>query len=673
MTDTSFPTPLASVRGGSPDPPCNGLDCREPRRVLRRRASTLRREARPGKTGRGTPCPRRSAAGQVEDSPWRETRRARLNCGIAFPLGLFAAFLALAAFPLLAAAATLKFDLVDKINWRADKAEVIGATVEETYAYEEASDTVTVTVRFDKKGFAPLPPMLAVALKYGFPAEFQTKPAETGAATAIGPLMGFDGTDGYTWKIKGLAKYVLHRPVLGSGKAPKELQDTLEAEVAKILSRGRLAPWLVLVNVPGSDPDGRGDVYWDSPAETLYLLAEAAPLLRPETAAALSQHLQAERTHSPPETLGTLPYAAGARREAFSPAPAILKRWEESVLGWRAKRPPGLWGLYGLARYAEAAGEKPSKEVMEKCREIVTQSLEHRDWATLYWRRGHTPEFNAVHGANRFFAGATAYIRLARMAGDRDAEALAWGLLARAAALRFAMGKYTQFMHDARLFNVNYDFQDDRAFKKFGPEALVIKVETDPAVSALPKDPAWWVKKRNNDWMGELVTWNWSRPIDNVRQVHRLDETGVDVWEWGGTDCHGTGQKRTVDRAKDYWYARLAPHLLPWPDMTPELGRFLADHLRPEMEAYANRLVENQPHWHAAYAEAILGAEIGFNLPADAYGHFLARAWILGEKPETLQTYIDVPWLPAGDLYHLHKVAETIKAYRGVTWEAARS
>jgi len=667
MTDTSFPTPLASVRGGSPDPPRKGLDCREPRRVFCRRASALRRDAGPDKTGRSTPCPHRSAAGQ-------ETRRARLSCGIARRLAFFAAVLALAAFaPAAVAAATLKFDLVDKVNWRADKAEAISAAVEETYAYDAASDTVSVAVKFDRRGFAPLPPMLAVAVKYGFPAEFQTKPAETGAVTPLGPLMGFDGADGYTWKIKGLARYVLQRPVLGGGQPPKELQDALDAQVAKVLARGHLAPWLVLVNVPGSDPDGRGDVYWDDPAETLYLLAEAAPVLRVEATGVLRQYLETERPAWPPETRSALPYATGVRRETFGPSPALLKKWEESILGWRTKRPPGLWSLYGLARYADAAGEKPSKEVMDKCRDIVNQSLEHRDWTTLYWLRGHTPEFNAVHGANRFFAGAVGCIRLARMAGDKDAEALGWGLLARAAALRFAMGKYAQFMSDAHLFGVNYDFQDDRAFKKFGPEALAIKVETNPALYTLPKDPAWWVKKRNNDWMGELVTWNWSRSIDNVRQVHRLDETGVDVWEWCGTDCHGTGQKRAADRAKDYWYARLVPNLLPWRDMTPELGRFLGDRLKPETAAYAARVVENQPHWYAAYAEAILGAEIGFNVPTDACGHFLARAWVLGEKPETLQRYIDVPWLPAGDLFYLHKVAETIKAYRGVTWKPAGS
>ena len=64
------------------------------------------------------------------------------------------------------------------------------------------------------------------------------------------------------------------------------------------------------------------------------------------------------------------------------------------------------------------------------------------------------------------------------------------------------------------------------------------------------------------------------------------------------------------------------------------MGRFFSDHLWAESAAFCDRVVENQPHWYATYAEAILSTEIGFNIPCDAYGHFLARAWILSEKPD---------------------------------------
>jgi hypothetical protein len=568
-------------------------------------------------------------------------------------------------------AATLRFDIVDKVGWGGDRAADIPKTVEETYAYDAKTDTITVTEKFDRKGFAPVPPMLALAAQHGrpgFTVTFDPKPLQMTEAGIFGPLLGYENSDGYSWSVQGLGRYVLERPVLGAGKAPASLDGELEAEVAKVVAAGHLAPWLFLVNVPGSGADERGDVYWHQPGETLYLLAEIVPALSPETAARLKAYLKAEREAWPPETVGSVPLGEGTRREVFAPPVAVLKRWEERTLAWRLRRPPDLFALYGLARYCEVVGEKPDPGVMAAARQVLTRSTAFCDWPTLYWLRDHSPEFNAVHGVNRALAGAVGCVRLAQLAGDKDAETLGWGLLARMAALRLAMGKYAQYMADQHLFNVNYDFRGSRPWKGRRPEDAILKVETDPERFTLPKDPAWWVRKRANDWIGELVTWNWSRPVDNVRQVHRLDETGVDVWEWCGTDCYGTGQKRSLSEAEDYWYMRLAPYLLPFRDMTPEVGRFMADHLRPEAAAYAARVVENQPHWYATYAEAILGAEQGFADPCDAHGHFNARAWILAEKPETLARHIDVPWLPRGDLYHLHKLAETVKAYRGMSW-----
>jgi len=568
-----------------------------------------------------------------------------------------------------APAASLKFEVLDKIGWRGERAAGMAGSVEETYSSDEAADTVTIALKFDKQGFAPLAPMMALAAQYGFPVQVEPKPRDTEHRSALGPLAGVEGVDRYTLKIRGLARYVVSRPAMGPGKAPGGLQQQLEAEAAEIVRAGHLAPWLFLVNVPGSGADARGDVYWFNPAETLYLLAEAAPLLGAEGREALKGYLKAEREGFPPERQRSVAFADGVRREYCQPPAMLLKQWENKNLAHLTRSPPDVWSLYGLARYYELMGEKPTRDVMAQCTDVVVRSMEHRDWATLYWRRGHTPAFNAVHGVNQVFAGLIGYIRLSRLAGDKEAEDLGWGLLARTAALRFAMGKYTQYMHDAHLFNVDYDFRPGGRFKSTTPQDLVIKVETDPAKYTLPEDPAWWVKRHAGDWLGELVTWNWSKPIDNVRQVHRLDETGVDVWEWCGTDCLGTGQKRDVNEQKDYWYMRLAPYLLPFRDMVPELGRFMADHLKAESETYCNRVVENQPHWYVTYAEAILSGEIGSSMPTDAYGHFLARAWILGDKPEQLQRYIDVPWLKLGDLYHLHKLTETIKAYRGVTWQ----
>jgi hypothetical protein len=376
--------------------------------------------------------------------------------------------------------------------------------------------------------------------------------------------------------------------------------------------------------------------------------------------AKLKEYLKSERAAYPPERLKAAPLAQGARREVFAPDEKLLKQWEERDLPHALKGAPGVWSLYGLSRYYDLLDEDPSAETWQACRGMAERTLEHRDWATLYWQRGHTPGFNAVHEVNRLFAGFVGYVRLARRARDPKAEAFGMGMLARMAALRFAMGKYSQFLHESRQFSIAYGALPNGGEVK--PESFKITVESDPKKFMLPEDPAWWVKRHAGNWIGELVTWTWSKPLENVKQVHRLDETGVDLWEWAGVDCYGTGQKR--EDPKNYWYNRLTPHLLPFRDLTPELGRFLADYLKPECQAYSMRILENQPHGQIAYAEAILSAEVGFNPPCDAYGHFLARAWILGEKPAELTGLIDVAWLPRGDLYYLHKLGEVLRAGR---------
>ena len=45
------------------------------------------------------------------------------------------------------------------------------------------------------------------------------------------------------------------------------------------------------------------------------------------------------------------------------------------------------------------------------------------------------------------------------------------------------------------------------------------------------------------------------------------------------------------------------------------------------------------------------------------------HAWVRKTDAETLWKYADLPYVKTGDWYHIHKLAETIKAYRGVSWE----
>jgi len=566
-------------------------------------------------------------------------------------------------------AAILDYTVTDAVNWRAGRA--VPANVSETYVYDEASDTLTTTVVFNAAGFAALPPMMALAVKHGFPARFDAAPEDTGAVTPLGPLMGFSNTDRYTYRIQGLGRYVLDRPVGGAGGAPASLVNELSAQAAAVAQAGHLAPWLYLSHVPTDD--NRGNVLWRNPGEVLYLLADILDALPAGSQGPLRSLIQTERQSTPAESQSNMSFTNGAPRDEFPPAGAVMSRWSAENLKYDTAGPPRLWNLYGLARAYEATGAPLPSSVMAACNALVTNQLVHRDWATLYWRRGQTPHFNAVHGANQVFAGLVGYIRLARLAGDRQAEELGWGLLGRAALLRYAMGKYAQFQHANRMFNR----QTYQGYDTVGSGELTraaahpVRVESDPSLYTLPADPAWWAKQHQGLWIGDLLLWKWTTPSDDIRQVERLDETGVDVWEWGGTDefRDSTGQKRDEPLSPGtYWYKRLDAHYLPFQDMVPELGRFMEDHLKAETAAYCERVAENQPHWYATYADAILSAEINFAVPADSYGLVKARAWVLKENGAALERYVDVPWVKTGDLFYMHKLAETIKAHRGVTW-----
>lgn len=555
--------------------------------------------------------------------------------------------------------ASLTFPVNDYVGWKGGRAVPGGAT--EVYRYDPASDTVSVEVTFDASGFAALPPMLALAYQYGFPIEFNQPIQDTGFRSVFGPLMGVENSTGYTYSIRGLGRYVLDEREFGAGEVPADLQAELEAEVEQILQAGHLAPWFLYPKAPRSSGKGLetgvGYPHWFYAGEQLYFLSEVAPLLPEELRARLIAYLRQERASYPPDQVRSMPFTEGAPRQVVPQSADGLRSIEENLIAYMFSGEPILWQLYGLARYYALTGEAPSPLVMASATETVQRELVYRDWATLYWQMGHTPHFNAVHGVNQMFAGFVGYIRLARLAGDASAEALGWGMLARMAVLRYAMGKYTQYEYDAGRF-------------------------------VLPPDPAWWAEEKDGCWRGELITFDWSRPIDNVRQVHLLDDHGVETWEWmsavdwskdgdlgtnDGQKVHGVqyacSYQVDVENNISYWYGKRLPYQLIFADMVPELGRFLADYLKPESETFVRRVVENQPHWYVAYLEGYLGSEdSNVSAPADSYHQFVARAWILNESPQELEGYVDVPWLPLGDFYYLHKLAETIKAYRGVSW-----
>jgi hypothetical protein len=517
----------------------------------------------------------------------------------------------------------------------------------ESFRYDAAADeavfTEKVTFLDSKEGSlfpAHIPWAAFGAMVHGFPITSRGGPAPR-------------KSDTHTWTVKGLARYPKPSELtVQSGKPSTALEAELDAQVKKRLEAGRLAPWVYADNIPISA--SRGEYYWGEPGEALYLLAQLYPVVKKEQQAALLECMTDLRKAFPPETTPLMPPDKGARRGGYDVGPCPVSK---TIAEERGKR-VGLFALYGLERYYALSGTKPTPEEWEACKKAIAAAFEEQGWVTLYYlghpdrflpweganpaereklrkEHGATPSWRgdrpaAVVNANRLFAGAIGAVRLARLVGDQESEQRAWWLFARAAVLRFALGKFAQWRYSTGLV-------------KLPPKA----------------DWFWtWRGRGPQNWCGDLETHDWSKPEHDVQQVVELAPDRFELGHWAGVMGDAWTQLCTVEPVAFRY-------------LTPELAAFLADHLKPECAAYAERIAWNQPTWYASFAEAIVGYEHNMNHPSDAYEHFMARSMILGEKPGQLEKWIDVPWLERGDLFYLNKLAETIRAYRGTVWQKA--
>jgi hypothetical protein len=209
---------------------------------------------------------------------------------------------------------------------------------------------------------------------------------------------------------------------------------------------------------------------------------------------------------------------------------------------------------------------------------------------------------------NTLFAAAIGYTRLARMAGDKEAELAGWGLLARASALRYAAGKYVGFL-----------------YKRGHMEA--------------PADPRWMMSDWTS-WGGHLYIPDFSGGDKDIRQIAMMTEYGVTI----------------LDRSN---YLRPC-FLLPFKDMSPELGVFLRENLRAECEQYIRTVEFNCPEWYICRGEQYLGGEWNHVLPWDPYQMYMAKLWIQQVPAAEMAKYLDISWLERGDLYYMHKLAATV-------------
>jgi len=554
----------------------------------------------------------------------------------------------------------------DAANWWANRLRLYPQAVRETYAYDRTGDTLSVTDAYSylaigKGGiaFAPIPPMLALAQRYAFPVAIvvpdggtqapTTAPACTpaGYVTPAGPFAGVDA-EVCTYRITGMGRYIDETAVVG-GKAASSsnLEAELQREVEKLLALGQpLAPAVSLVS---RRPSWHAHTApWSNPGQTIYHLSLLAPLLPEAMRTRLWEFVRAYDAKFPADQPALQPYQAGLQRTTGKPADPqhekeLQKEFTEvdrcRFFSTSKMTPPE--NLYAIAGLLEAGGSWDLASRWASVQAIVRPFVAQNDWATLgsyRWKNHLYRDLRnwgvratawgergrgGVIDVNCWFAGAIGFTRLARRAHDVEAEDLGRLLFAKAAALRFAMGKFARFYHDTQIIRLPDD-----------PDCYRKVIATHRETAGYPR------------------VLHWQGPEDDLRQVVTLDEFGA-----------------TLRTTENVFMNEL---LSPFQHMVPELGRFLRDYLAAESRQYLKHTESHIPDWEVAFGDSVLGSESSFILPENSYAIFLAKAWILDEKSESLQARLDIPWVPLGDYYYATKLAATIWQSRGLRWNKPR-
>lgn len=532
-------------------------------------------------------------------------------------------------------------EVLTRCEWWAEHLKEIPVGVEETYSYNRASDTLAVKgkVEFLKLGgggrrFAPIPPMLAVAARKNFSLlNMQGAPADSGLATKWGPYLGIEGADAYAYSVRGLAKYAFETRSTGPGKEPDEIRKAFDKEIAEVTKAGILAPWYPILSVGGFGTrasrahNESHRLLWGIPGENLYYIGQCLELAAPEQRAKLVALAKAWQAKYPSEKTAHMPANQDAPREHYLATIHRVKQWPDQARNFHfLNRVMPCESEYYLAEYYRYARRKPSAVPG-----LLEPYLARSDWASLglmrgaktLWKKNGRDTYDRDYGkggvddVNRLFAGLVGRLRLAKMAGSaRDMERGMY-YLARAALLRFAMEKWKHLLHEEEFIGLRPANAPPRSFYGTG-----------------------------------LHTFARRTPHDDPLVVAEMDEFLLTMRE-----CY----------VHVHWH----PHrLIAYLNMVPELGRFLRDHLKTEVGHYVRIVEESNPEWYTPYADCTLSFETYSLHPADSYQIFLARAWVTGDPPEKLWKYADLPWVGRGDWYYVHKLAETIRAYRGVKWKA---
>ncbi|MGD8237726.1 MAG: hypothetical protein PVH68_04200, partial [Armatimonadota bacterium] len=288
-------------------------------------------------------------------------------------------------------------DIVKRCRTWARRLGAFPLTCAESRQISDDGGTVTIRQRFTyldiaddwdtpAERLAPIPPVAAMAERYGFPVKVSGDAAPLAIPTHSGPYTGVAGSDTVEVTISGLDRYINEEPATPVPTSPEAqlLVEELRDEVRGMVQAGRLAPAMCIA--PKSIHRMR--FLFANPGEPLLALAEAMPYLDEAGKRAATAYALDTIGWRHPLTAHTIPNYEGARREYFEPA--TPGQFVE-VAGRDGARMESTWiperdranNLYALWALARASGQWDLVRGMwDEAKSMAISARDHAEWAT---------------------------------------------------------------------------------------------------------------------------------------------------------------------------------------------------------------------------------------------------------------------------------------------------